>query len=424
MPDDQHGLHDEDYSLERVPLSGRRSFWKVGFVMLGFTFFSASMSVGANLGNGLDYPSYLWAVLLGGLFLAVYTGFLAYIGARTGLGMDLIAHRAFGGYGSYLPSALISFTQMGWFGVGVAMFGLPASEQLGINVWWIIIIAGAFMTASAYFGIQAIEIVSFVSVPLIAALGTYSMVTAARDGGGLETIFASSTGMALITGIGLVIGSFISGGTATPNFTRFARTARSAVITTVIAFFLGNTLMFSFGAVGGAYTGRDDIFYVMIAQGLAIPALIVLGANIWTTNNNALYSSGLGFSNITKVNKRPLVLAAGIFGTLASMWLYNNFVTWLNILSTALPPIGAILIVDYFRNRAAYSVAVPDSWNVNWGAVLGVILGGVVGWNVNWGVSSINAMVVALVVYFIGAAVQQRPEPEPVGEDESALSRQ
>lgn len=38
-----------------------------------------------------------------------------------------------------------------------------------------------------------------------------------------------------------------------------------------------------FGAVGGAFTGADDIFYVMIAQGLAIPALIVLGANIWTT---------------------------------------------------------------------------------------------------------------------------------------------
>ena len=417
---EDHRIHDQDYSLERVPLAGRRSFWRVGFVMLGFTFFSASMSVGANLGNGLDLQGYLWAVILGGLFLAIYTGFLAYIGAKTGLGLDLIAQRAFGSHGSYLPSALISFTQMGWFGVGVAMFALPASEQIGVNAWIIIIIAGALMTASAYFGIQAIEIVSFVSVPLIAALGTYSMVSAASEGGGLEEIFAGSTGMALLTGIALVIGSFISGGTATPNFTRFARTTQSAVITTVIAFFLGNTLMFSFGAVGGAFTGRDDIFYVMIAQGLAIPALIVLGANIWTTNNNALYSSGLGFSNITKINKRPMVLAAGIFGTLTSMWLYNNFVTWLSFLSTALPPIGAILIVDYFRHKRAYEVSVPDGWSVNWGAVVGVIVGGLVGWYVDWGVPAINALVVALAIYALGTMTQKRPATDDAGRSDAS----
>ena len=70
----------------------------------------------------------------------------------------------------------------------------------------------------------------------------------------------------------MVVGSFVSGGTATPNFSRFARSNKSSVITTVIAFFLGNTLMFAFGAVGGAFTGKEDIFYVLIAQGLAIPA--------------------------------------------------------------------------------------------------------------------------------------------------------
>ena len=79
--------------------------------------------------------------------------------------------------------------------------------------------------------------------------------------------------------------------------------------------------MFSFGAVGGAFTGKDDIFYVMIAQGLAIPAIVVLGANIWTTNNNALYTTGLGYANITKIPKKPLVLVAGILGTLAALWL-------------------------------------------------------------------------------------------------------
>ena len=243
---------------------------------------------------------------------------------------------------------------------------------------------GSAQTASAYYGIKAIEIVSFISVPLIAILGTWSMVSATRDGGGLEAIFGQSTGMPLGIAIGMVIGSFVSGGTATPNFTRFAKSASIAVLMTVIAFFLGNTLMFSFGAVGGAFSGQDDIFYVMIAQGLMIPALIVLGANIWTTNNNALYTTGLGLANITKIPQA----AAGphlrhprhAHVSVAD----DNFIGWLNFLNATLPPIGAIIIVDYLWRRKAY--AAPDRGGrvVAWGAVVGVVAGGLAGWFVDW----------------------------------------
>lgn len=395
---------DEDYSFEAVPTQSRRSFWAVGFVMLGFTFFSASMSVGAKLGQGLNLNGYILAVLIGGAILAVYTGALGYIGAKTGLSFDLMSQRTFGTKGSFLPSALISLTQMGWFGVGVAMFAKPTAELLHVNVWVIVIIAGGLMTASAYYGIKAIEIVSFISVPLIAILGTYSMVSATADGGGLSAIFAKSTGMGVVSAVGLVVGSFVSGGSATPNFTRFAKSTSSAVITTVVAFFLGNTLMFSFGAVGGAFTGKDDIFYVMIAQGLAIPAIVVLGANIWTTNNNALYTTGLGYANITKIPKKPLVLVAGILGTLAALWLYDNFVGWLNILNATLPPVGTVLIVDYFARRRSYSAGIVA---FKWVPVLSILAGALVGWFVkDLGIPAINAMVTTVVVYLGGMALE------------------
>ena len=393
---------DNDYTFESVPSHARKKFWPMFFIMLGFTFFSASMSVGAKLGNGLDLSGFIWSVLLGGLILACYTGVLGYVGSKTGLSFDLLAQRSFGSIGSYLPSAMIGLTQIGWFGVGVAMFAIPAAEVLHISPWILIVLAGICMTASAYFGIRGMEIVSYVSVPLIAILGIYSMVTATVEGGGLSAIFAKSSGsITLFSGIGLVIGSFVSGGTATPNFTRFAKSTKVAVITTVIAFFIGNTLMFAFGAVGGAFTGMDDIFYVMIAQGLTVPALIVLGANIWTTNDNALYTGALGLSNITKIRKRPLVIVAGIIGTATAMWLYYNFIGWLNFLNATLPPIGLILVLDYFMNRKNYETDKPVIEKVNPGAVLGVVLGALVGNFVPWGIASLNAMATAAVCYLV-----------------------
>ena len=393
---------DADYSLEAVPESARKGFWNMFFVMVGFTFFSASMSVGAKLGNGLDLSGFIWACIIGGVILSAYCGVLAFIGASTGMTMDLLCRRAFGTKGSYLSSFLLGFTQIGWFGVGVAMFSIPAAELLGVNEWVLTIIAGLLMTATAATGMKGLEIVAYISVPLIVILGVYSMITAGVEGGGLAAIFGQSAGkISLFTGVGYVIGSFISGGTATPNFIRFAKNRKVAVWTTVIAFFLGNTLMFCFRAIGGAFTGKEDIFYVMIAQGLAIPALIVLGANIWTTNNNALYTGGLGLANITGKPMKHLTWVAGIIGTALAIWLYYNFVGWLNILNCALPPIGMIVILDYFKNRSKYDGKHAEAV-VNWFNVIGIIAAAIVANFLQWGIAAVNAMVVSAIFFFIG----------------------
>ena len=377
-------------------------------VMLGFTFFSASMWVGQELAEGLDFWGFLRSLLLGGIILGVYTGLLGYVGAKTGLSLDLLSQRAFGIKGSYLPSAMVSFTQIGWFGVGLAMFAIPVSKELlggsSAAMWGLVILAGVCMTCSAYFGIDSLTIVSYVAVPLVAVLGTAAMIMAIRQGDGtiIDQFAASSGTLSVIGGAGLVVGSFVSGGTATPNFARFAKDAKSGVVTTVVAFFIGNSLMFFFGAVSSIFVGGNDIFEVMIRLNLFYLAVLVLGLNIWTTNDNALYSAGLGLANIFHQKKKPMVLISGAIGTVAAVWLYYNFCNWLNILNCTLPPVGIILVLSYFMNRKVYEAQEPKLPSVNWWAVIGVVLGAVVANVLHWGVASINGMVVAAVCYAAG----------------------
>lgn len=411
---------DVDYTWQRVPATARKGFWPMFFIMLGFTFFSASMWTGVDLANGLDLKGFVCAILLGGVILAAYTGALGYIGCKTGLSFDLLARRAFGAKGSYLPSAMIALTQIGWFGVGAAMFAVPAAQVLAPNSPWLpyvlVLAVGVCMTTSAYFGIKGLEIVSYVSVPLIAILGTYAMVTATVQGGGLTAIFAKSVGkLTLFSGVGLVIGSFVSGGTATPNFTRFARGNKAAVWTTIIAFFIGNTLMFCFGGVAGAFVGNNDIFWVMIELNLGVFAFLVLGANIWTTNDNALYTGALGLANITGKKKKPMVILAGVVGTLAAMWLYYNFCNWLTLLNATLPAVGVILIADYFTGKSKYEGEEAAHSPVNWAAIIGVVAGAVVGnltgGNIipgfTFGIAAINNMIVAVACYLVGKAIRK-----------------
>ena len=278
------------------------------------------MWVGQQLADGLDFWGFLGSLILGGIILGIYTGLLGYVGAKTGLSLDLLSQRAFGEKGSYLPSAMTSFTQIGWFGVG----------------------------------------------------------------------------------------SFVSGGTATPNFARFAKDGKAGAITTVVAFFIGNSLMFFFGAVSSIFVGGNDIFEVMVRLNLFYLAVLVLGLNIWTTNDNALYTAGLGLANIFHQRKKPMVLLSGIIGTVASVWLYYNFCGWLNILNCTLPPVGMILVLAYFMNKEDFETDQPKLKNIDWFAVAGVILGAIVANLLHWGIASINGMVVAAVCYCVGQAVNKR----------------
>ena len=404
---------DIDYAENAVPRTERRSFLTMFMIMLGFTFFSASMWVGQQLADGLDLPGFIGALIVGGAILALYTGLLGYVGAKTGLSLDLLARKAFGTKGSYLPSAMISFTQIGWFGVGIAMFAIPvANELLGGSKaaeWALVIVAGICMTASAYFGIKSLTVVSYIAVPCVAILGTVAMILAVKRGDmTLVQQFAKSSGsLTVISGAGLVVGSFVSGGTATPNFSRFAKDGKSGVITTVIAFFIGNSLMFFMGGISSIYVGGNDIFEVMLNLNLFYLAVLVLGLNIWTTNDNALYSAGLGLANIFGQKKKPMVLISGIFGTLTAVWLYWNFCSWLNILNCTLPPCGIILVLSYFLKKKDYENTEVKTV-VNWYAVIGVILGAVVANVIHWGVASLNGMAVATVCYLIGHFTQKK----------------
>ena len=119
----------------------------------------------------------------------------------------------------------------------------------------------------------------------------------------------SSGSLTVIGGAGLVIGSFVSGGTATPNFTRFAKNATIGTVATVVAFFIGNSLMFFFGAISYIFVGGNDIFEVMI-----------------------------------RLNLFYMVLISGIIGTILSVWLYYNFCNWLNVLNWGISSINGMVV--------------------------------------------------------------------------------
>ena len=58
---------DIDFAEAAVPHYARRGIVTMFMIMLGFTFFSASMWVGKELADGLDFSGFIISMIIGGL---------------------------------------------------------------------------------------------------------------------------------------------------------------------------------------------------------------------------------------------------------------------------------------------------------------------------------------------------------------------
>lgn len=379
-------IPDPDYPVDHVPQSERRSLLSVSIVLIGFVFFVGTMFAGAEVGSALGFSRMLSAMAIGYSILGIYVAVLSAIGASTGLTTVLLARYTFGEKGAKWADLLLGGTQIGWFGVNIPLIAVPMATYLGVNTFpWLTVIViawGVVHLSTAYFGYRGMELLSYIAVPALIVIALLSMYYAVGDAGGIDEL-ASSDGtgsMPYGVAITIVIGTYISGGTQTPNWARFAETRRIGFWAGLIAFLLGNGFLFLSGALGGiVYDTGGDLFATLSAQGLALVGLVALALSVWTTADNAAYSFGVaGAEAFDYDRKRPFILGGACLGTfLAVVGAGDLFLPWLETLGLYIPPIGAVIIADFLL---IWQLDVPrmdeiEFMEVRWIGVIAYVVG-------------------------------------------------
>ncbi len=371
--------HNE-FINQSIPINKRKPLWMMIIIMAGFSIFSATIWVGADIANSFKMIDLIWIILAGNILLTIYIALLGYIGGQTSLSTHMLSQRLFGKHGYKLTSMLTTITQLGWFGVGLMMFVIPVSKVLGVDQqFWIValilIIAGVAMISSAFIGIRALTWVSAISVPLVIIFGFIMMVFAitSTHGANWNAIPTAENPYTSMEAIGLVFATFVSGGTLAPDFVRWAKNGKHAALAIIFSFLLFSTLMLIFGAFSFYGTGQNDLSDALIIMGMAVPGILVLGANIWTTNDNGLYTQGLAVGLIFNVSKRRAILILGAIGVILAPLFNAYFVPFLNILNYLIPGIGTLIILNEFCFKQDNS-----NINFNWYAIIawafGIIL--------------------------------------------------
>lgn len=193
--------------------------------------------------------------------------------------------------------------------------------------------------------------VSLISTPLILILAVWVLQRSLDEVGGwsglgqLDPDGSMTTAVAVTT----VVGTFVSAGTQTPNWTRFARFGWHAVLACCVGFLIGNGLMIFFGAVGAMTFGEGDFVLVLYQLGLVGWGLFLLFGNLWKSNADTAYAFGVaGAALFDRPSKTPFIIGGSVIGTvLALVGMHQHLVDYLVLLGILVPPLGGVIIGDY-----------------------------------------------------------------------------
>ncbi len=358
-----------DWGIEPVPPDRRPlNGLDVGLLWgnLGITF--TLPVVGAFLVPALSFKQALLAILVGALIGNVMLAAAGRVGADTGAPAMVTYRGPLGLRGSYLPTIFNVMQNIGWgafelYIISVVMAGLlDRYTNRGLRLMWVIVfgivcmamaIGGPIAVVRRWIRRYAIWAVlassAYLTIYMLTQYDLGAFWSAPGKGG-----FPNFWG-----GVDLVVSLPVSWVPLVADYTRFARTGKSAFWGTGVGYFLANVWFFVIGvllALGGpgADPGKPAAF---IAALLAIPvgwlAMLILAIDETDEAFANIYSASVSVQNVfPRLSQRALSIAIGAACTglalVVNLVSYENF---LLLLGALFVPLFGVLVADYFILR-------------------------------------------------------------------------
>lgn len=430
----------DDYSLSRVPNADRRHWFGIATMRFGQMSALSQFLLGATLGFGMTFWTAFWALTIGAVVLEVISIFIGIAGMKEGLSTTMLVRWAgFGRLGSVLLSIVIAISLVGWFGVQNQVFADGLNQLLGGPIWAWSIVTGVLVTLVVIYGFLSMGFTAYITVPLFMVVTFFSIGKALShySFGHLVSMGGPGTILTLSAGASMVAGGFITGAIISPDMTRYNRSVADVIKQTVVGITLGEYVIGLIGVLLAHAVKSDNVITIVMSTSGVIGTVVLVTATLKINDWN-LYSSSLGIVNLfdvvfhKRVSRVGVTIIFGAIGTLLSvLGILSHFEGFLSLLGIAVPPVGGIVVVEYFlirRYKAELESSrergvlprIYESWNpitlISW---IGAFL---VGEFVKWGIPSINSLVVAGVAYFVLSKIVNRNQFITYGQVETQES--
>ncbi|TRV82041.1 cytosine permease [Streptomyces sp. 130] len=350
-------IGSDDYALSRVPRDKRFGFWSMLLQWLAQSGSISQFTLGATIGVGMTFGDAFLAFTLGAVILEVVIFAIGLAGMREGLATPMLTRWVgFGRNGSALVSFVIAVSLVGWFGVQNKIFGDSVSELVGGPSWMWCVLAGIAITALVIFGFRYMANFAKVVTPLFFGMVAFSVIRTLNDHSFSDLVHSPPPGetIPLAVAATAIAGGYMTGAIVSPEMTRYNRKGSHVFLQSASSMILSEYIVGLTGVLLGHLVKSSEVSHIVLSTSGAFGVLVVLMSTAKINDWN-LYGSSLGVVNFFQVvfNKRvhrgAVTIVLGIAGTvLSAVGIMSHFTEFLTILGVAIPPIGGIIVAEYW----------------------------------------------------------------------------
>lgn len=408
----QDAVHEEYHSIP-VPLSGRLGFGQPALIWSGFGIAFICAVIGGLIQQGLGTGDAILAILLGNFILFLYSAAIGYASGKWGINFPLTVKYVFGKWGAVVPVLILSVLVTGWYAFQAWLtadilrvaFDLKGAVLIGVLAG----IAGIIFAVPVIFGIRQMANVRKIAIPAMILFVAYFLITHVLPEGGAIFTREGTGKIAFMTGVGMAWSTFVVSGTMTGDIVRYTRNGKQAFGVTAVAFLFSNAPFMITGALISAAINDPTVTYFFVSkEGIVLIPLVVLAIlSNWSTCDACLYNASMGFTNVFPIlNWRMATVFGTVIGLIAAVTgMIGDIVAWLILLGLLVPPIGGVIMADYYVIRRPHGFGVVRDATVNWAAVAAMIIGVLLGYwvhvqfpNFLFGVAGIASAFIAYVI--------------------------
>lgn len=341
-------------------------WYDVCIIYTTFTIIPTGIMLGVIIAKHFPFYEALTILALGSSVVITNALLMGFIGYRERTSFALTTRFAFGTKGSRLPSSLLVVSSQGWW---VIQLLLLMSFWPHLDFWssaGLLVASGALMTTTSFIGMdKGMKWLDRFVLPLLAVFFVVSISRAIDVGGGwaavTEAVPANAGAIGFPAAVIMVAALWINGSTVYPDVSRYAKSGFGVTIAGISAFAVG---LFGLGTIGVIFynaLGAEDFGPAFSRVGLEWAAFALVFIQIWTTNQNQMYSSSLALSNVlntTRTRSELILFAISIsiivlLSALSFQEVFEGFLIFLGLFLTPIPGvvIGQYYIIDRMKPR-------------------------------------------------------------------------
>jgi putative hydroxymethylpyrimidine transporter CytX len=344
----------------------------LGVSLLGFTGAIFVLQPGGTGTPELSLLAALTAIVVGTLLGATVLALSGIPGTQTGAPAMVLLRGLFGARVSYLPTALNILQLFGWSIFELVTIATAAHTVApAVPRWGYVVIAGVLTGLLTIRPLGAIRVLRRYATAAVLVVMCYLFVQLLRHP---LPALTSGTWSGYWAATDTVVAVAISFAPLAADYMRHSRSARSAFAGALAGYSVTQVLCYVIGLlalVTVAHGNSSDIFGAFIALPVGSLGFAILAARELDQSFADVYSTAISIQNLRPLwDRRVLAGVITALTTAGALWLniadYENFLT---LLGSVFVPMSAVLIVDYFADKARgrqwdLSAAARSRWSM------------------------------------------------------------